>query len=90
MLRPIKYWPVSMALGAYKLPANTTVIGTHSVIDETTGNNGVLVRNNTTGIYNIFCAGAIGSVNQREAASYAASAENAAMPELEEGEELEP
>lgn len=72
MLEFICYLPVGLALGAYKLPENSSVIGTKAVLDTKSGNSGVLIRHNATGMYNIFSCGALHSVDQREARRLAA------------------
>lgn len=72
MLKTIDYLPIGLALGAYKLPDNTKVIGTHAVTESKTGASGVLVRNSNTGIYSLFSCGILRSVDQREAKRFEA------------------
>lgn len=67
MLEVINYLPVGLALGAYKLPENVVVIGTHAVRETKTGSSGVLVKNKQTGIYSLFSCGCLRSVDQGEA-----------------------
>lgn len=72
MLEVINYLPIGLVLGAYKLPENVTAVGTHAVRESKTGNSGVLVRNNQTGIYSLFSCGVLHGVNQKEAERFEA------------------
>lgn len=72
MLERIDYLSVGLALGAYKLPKNVTVIGKKAIRETKTGASGVLVRNNQTGIYSLFSCGCLRHVNQEEAKSFEA------------------
>ena len=69
MLEVINYLPIGFVLGAYKLPENVIVIGTHAVRETKTGSSGVLVRNAQTGLYSLFHCGVLRSVDQEEAKS---------------------
>lgn len=67
MLEYINYLSVGMALGAYRLPENVTIIGNKAVRETKTGASGVLIKHNVTGIYSLFSCGCLHSVNQEEA-----------------------
>lgn len=63
MLKSISYLPVWLALGTYKVPSDAKIVGSHAVCDTKTGNAGVLIRFEKTGIYRLFSAGAVCSVD---------------------------
>lgn len=65
---------ISATLGPMPIPAQLTIIGSTGVVDEITGNSGVLIRHPQTGYYQIFTAfGTLCSVDQRAARKYAGS-----------------
>lgn len=72
MLEFINYLPVGLALGAYSLPKNATIIGSKAVRDTSSGKSGVLIQHNATGLYSIFSCGMLHSVDQEEARRLAA------------------
>ena len=72
MLEFISYLPVGLALGAYRLPGDSAVIGSKAGHDTSSGKPGVLIRHNVTGLYGIFSCGVLHSVNQEEARHLAA------------------
>lgn len=63
MLRAISYLPVRLALGCYKIPKGSHIVGSHAVCDTKTGHSGILVQFEETGIYRIFSAGAVCGVD---------------------------
>lgn len=66
MLEYVPYLPVQLMLGAYKIPPNSQVIGSHAVRNTKTGASGVLIRFNATGAYCLFCAGVIRTVDHQD------------------------
>lgn len=70
MIEPT-FWRRGLVQGCYKLPKNVTVIGDYGVQDTVTGNFGLLICHENTGIYSIFSCGRLCSVDQKEAARYA-------------------
>ncbi len=66
MLEYVPYLPVQLMLGAYKIPPNSQVIGSHAVRNTKTGASGVLIRFETTGVYNLFCAGVVRTVDPQD------------------------
>ena len=72
MLETISYMSAAMALGVYKLPQNSTIIGDKAVRDTRNGASGVLIHNSVTGLYSLFSCGCIHGVDQREGKQIAA------------------
>lgn len=69
--------PISLVLGAYKVPDGFETVGDRTVYDNKTGNCGVLVQNHKTGIYCILAPGCgLSSVDQREARALDKSLKN--------------
>lgn len=66
MLEYLHYLPVDLVLGCYKIPKNSHIIGSYAVRDSKNYNTGVLIQFDNTGIYRIFSAGAVRSVDPRD------------------------
>ena len=66
MLKPISYLPVNLAMGCYKVPSGAKIVGSHAVCDTKNGNSGVLIQFAATGMYQLFSAGVVKSVDPQD------------------------
>lgn len=66
MLEYLRHLPVQLMLGTYKIPKNSRIIGSYAVRDSKNWNTGVLIQFTTTGIYCLFSAGVIRSVDPKD------------------------
>ena len=66
MLKPISYLPVNLALGCYKVTTRKKIVGSHAVCDTKNGNSGVLIQFAATGMYQLFSAGVVKSVDPQD------------------------
>lgn len=62
--RIIDYIPVTLILGAYKIPPNTEIAFEKAVCNAS-GSCGALIKHLNTGIYSLYNSGIISSIDQK-------------------------